>query len=59
MRSRVSYLLWRIRTEISLWRRKRARRVTKAVTPHSRASKAGWETRRERQRAKLRRNLPA
>jgi len=59
MSRRVSYLLWRIRTEISLLRRKYARRVTKAVTPHSRASKLGWETRRKRDGAKLRRNLSA
>lgn len=51
----VSYLLWRIRTELNLWLRKRARRVTKPVTPHSRASSKGWETRRERNRARLRR----
>ena len=51
----VSYFRWRIRTELNLLRRKRARRVTKTVTPHSRASKRGWETRRAREAALLRR----
>lgn len=39
----VSYLLWRIRTELNLIRRKRARKV------RSYAAQQGWEERRARE----------
>jgi hypothetical protein len=48
-----SYLRWRIRTELNLIRRKRARKV------RSDAAQQGWETRREREKTRLRRGAVA